>query len=268
MLGIKTRKKILYLDQNFLSTAFRKDPKWNGPLRRMEELLDLQLLAVPYSPTHEKESRFWVTNSDALLKFIRTLSRGHKFEPYYYVERVQILKAFQAFLESAPATCATEEHDALPSSVHDWDGRFSRSVERQVSEFEVKRERRFKLQAVDELVQILADWAASNNSFEQDMKIEVRDAARILLKNYEKKTARIWAGDFSALLDSPVDADIVPDMLYILQFKNIPQPLQSLARFFESQHFAEVPFLRLSARLFSAFKKRVRGRVFEPKECA
>jgi hypothetical protein len=268
MLGIQTRKKILYLDQSFLSMAFRKDTKWEMPMGRIKDLLNLQLLVVPYSPTHEEETHFWVERRDDLLKFIYAVARGHKFEPYYRVERTQILKAFQAFLANAPAPYVREERDALPSSVHDWDGRFAVSVHRPVLEGEVKRRRGFKQQAADELVKVLDDWTISTNTFEQDMEIERRDCVRIFIEHYERKASRLWAGDFSALLDSPMSADIVEDMLYILRLQGSAQPIQTVGFFFGSKHFAGVPSRELSARLFSAFKKRVREGAFPNRQKA
>jgi hypothetical protein len=267
MLGIQTRKSILYLDQNFLSMAFRKDPKSDTAMRRIKELLDLQLLAVPYSSTHEEETHFWVKRSDDLLRFIQAVARGHRFEPYYRVEKTQILKAFQAYLANAPASYVKEERDALPWAVHDWDGLFFVSVDRAVSGVEVERRRGFKQQALGELVKTLSDWAASTNTFEQDMDLEFRDSARLLAENYAKRAARVSAGDFSALLDSPVDAEIVEDMLYILRLKDSAQPA-TVGRFFESEHFAAMPSQQLSARLFSAFKKRVREGAFANRQKA
>jgi hypothetical protein len=134
---------------------------------------------------------------------------------------------------------------------------FSVSVSRAVSGIEVECRRGFKQQALDELVKTLSEWAVSGNTFEQDMEVEFRDAARILTENYGKRAARISAGDFSALLDSPIDAEIVEDMLYILRLKGSAEPA-TVVRFFQSEHFAAVPSQLLSARLFSAFKKRVR----------
>ena len=59
MLGIQTRKSILYLDHNFFSSVHRgNDPQWQTAMQRITELLDLQLVAVPYSSTHEAEADF------------------------------------------------------------------------------------------------------------------------------------------------------------------------------------------------------------------
>jgi hypothetical protein len=257
MFGIQTRKSILYLDHNFFSSVYRGNgPQWNKAMQRITELLDLQLVAVPYSSTHEAEADFYERRDD-LMKFIQRVARGHQFEAYYRVEETQVLKAFQAYLANAPATYIKEERDALPSSVHDWDGDYSVSVLRAASG--VDRKRRFKERAIDELVNTLSNWAASKNTFEQDMGLELRDAGRILMEQYAKKTGRLWAGDFSALVDSPISASVVEDMVYVLSVKKMEgDAARVIPAFFQSKHFAEVPSQQLSARLFSTFKKRVR----------
>lgn len=185
MLGIQTRKNILYLDHNFFSSVYRGNaPQWNTAMQRITELLDLQLVSIPYSSTHEAEADFY-TRRDDLVQFIQRVSRGHHFEAYYRVEETQILKAFQAYVANEPTTYIKEERDALPSSVHDWDDDYSVSVFRAASG--VERKRQFKERAVDELLHTLSNWAESTNSFEQDMELELRDAGRILMEQYAKK---------------------------------------------------------------------------------
>src|SRR6185312_1942825 len=115
-LGNQTRKSILYLDQNFLSSVQRAgiENEWATSLMsRVSVLLDLQLLAVPYSSTHVDEADLNGEYRDELVRFIQGVSRGHHFEPYYRVEETQIVKAFQSFLDGAPAAYQKEERDAL-----------------------------------------------------------------------------------------------------------------------------------------------------------
>ena len=125
MLGNQTRKSILYLDQNFLSSVHRGgiENEWATALMaKVTRILDLQLLANPYFSTHIDESDLNGPYRDALVHFIQGASRGRQFEPYYRVEETQILKAFQRFLDGTPAAYQKEERDALCPSVHDWDG--------------------------------------------------------------------------------------------------------------------------------------------------
>ena len=91
------------------------------------------------------------------------------------------------------------------------------------------------------------------------MELELRDAGCILMEQHAKKTGRLWAGDFSAIVDSPISASVVEDMVYVLSVKKMEgDAARVIPAFFGSKHFAEVPAQQLSARLFSTFKKRVR----------
>ena len=150
------------------------------------------------------------------------------------LKQTQILKAFQAYLANDSTSYLKEERDALPSSVHDWDGDYSVSVFRAVSG--VERKRQFKERAIEELVNTLSNWAASKNTFEQDMELELRDAGRILMEQYAKKTGRLWAEDISALVDSPISASVVEDMVYVLSVKKMEgDAARVIPAFFQSQ---------------------------------
>jgi len=153
MLGNQTRKTILYLDQNFLSTVQRGG--WAAaPMTKIMELLDLHLLAIPYSSTHIAEADLNGEYRDDLVQFIQRVSRGHRFEPYWRVEQTQIIKAFQAFLDKATPAYQKEERDALSSSVHDWDGDYSVSVFSRATGVDGRSFH--KQQALDELPQSVA----------------------------------------------------------------------------------------------------------------
>jgi hypothetical protein len=76
------------------------------------------------------------------------------------------------------------------------------------------------------------------------------------VNSYAKKAARLMAGDFSALLDSPINSSIVETMRYVAQAKNAD--LATIGGFFQSAHFASAPAVQLSARLFSAYKANLR----------
>jgi hypothetical protein len=255
MLGIETRKKILYLDQSFFSLAYKeRRHDWvDDAMVRITELLDLQLLAIPYSSIHIEEADLY-KHRDALVAFIQRFSRAHQFEPYYRVEETQILKAFQAFLADKPSQYVKEERDVISMKVHDWDGRYSVSVFTAESGFD--RKRASKQRSVDALLDALDDWSNSSNTFEQDMELEFCDAAQIFVDEYAKRAARLNRGDLAALIDSPIVADVVEGLVIVVM--DLKADLRSIGAFFASQHFREVPSQQLSARLYSAFKQRLR----------
>ena len=244
MLGNQTRKSILYLDQNFLSSVHRGgiENEWATVLMaKVTRLLDLQLLAIPYSSTHIHEAD------------LNGHYRDH-FEPYYRVEEAQVLKAFQRFLDGAPAAYQKEERDALCPSVHDWDGDYSISVFSAARDAD--RRSVFKQQAADELIQALPQWARKGRTFEEDMSLEISDAARLLIDSYADKAARLMIGDFSALTNAPVSASVGEGLWLVVRARKVDP--KAIGAFLRSQHFAEVPSVHLSARLFSAYKERLR----------
>jgi hypothetical protein len=255
MLGNQTRKSILYLDQNFLSAVQRGGERWaDEPMAKITELLDLQLLAIPYSSIHIAEADLNGEYRDELVQFIQRVSRGHRFEPHWRVEETQIVKAFDGFLDKDPAAYPKEERDALSPSVHDWDGDYSVSVFSAATG--VDRRSFYKQRALEELIRALPQWVNKARTFEEDMALEISDAASLLVDSYAKKAARLMAGDFSALLDSPIDSSIVETMRYVVQAKKAD--LTTIGAFFQSAHFVAVPSVQLWARLFSAYKASLR----------
>lgn len=255
MLGNQTRKKLLYLDQNLFSAAAKaKRHAWvDEVLKHITELLDLQLLAIPYSSTHIAEADLF-KERDALVSFIQKFSRGHYFEPYYKVEGTQTSKAFQAFLAGQGEGYVKEERDVISPSVHDWDGQYAVTVFTPESGYQ--RKLSFKQRSVEALVATLDGWRRSSKSFEEDMELEFTDGARIWVDEYAKKTARLYAGDFSALIDSPISAEIVETFVYIAKEMKIDP--KAIGEFFTSQHYRSIPSQQLSARLYATFKQRLR----------
>ena len=257
MLGIETRKQLLYLDQSFFSAASKaRRHDWvDDAITRITELLDLQLLAIPYSSSHIAEADLY-KQRDVLVTFIQRLSRSHHFLPYYSVEETQTQKAFQAFLADKPTLYVREERDVISPSVHDWDGQYSVSVFTAESDFD--RKRTFKQLSVDALLDALDDWSNSSKTFEQDMELEFHDAIKLFVDEYTKKTARLYCGVFAALIDSPIVASVGEGLFFVV--KTLKVDPQSIGAFFASQHFREIPSQHLSARLYSTFKERLRKR--------
>jgi len=221
--------------------------------RGADRALDLQLLAIPYSSSHIEEPDLNGDYRDALVQLIQGVSRGHQFEPYYQVEETRIVKAFQRCLDNAPPAYQKDERDALSPSVHDWDSDYSVSVF--CAARDADRKSLFKRRAVEELQQALPQWAKKGRSFQQDIDLEISDAARLVIESYAEKTARLMMGDYSALINAPIRASIGEGLWLVAQTRKVDP--KTIGTFLRSQHFAEVPTVQLSARLFSAYKERI-----------
>jgi hypothetical protein len=256
------RKKIIYLDQFFFSGAFRGgDQRFVKAAEIVKRMTHLQLLVSPYSSVHEDETYQWRGHSGKghkqLMEFIKATSRGMEFKPAYEVEDTQLMKAFQAYLEGKPAKYVFETNDAVEGALDKWDDYFRIDVGRYLGDIELMRT--LKSQAVKELINIFDSWQKSTQTFEQDIALEIGDAGKQYMKTYLQMLARIRNGDYDALFDSPIMATIVQNMLYCVP-DDIP-PIDRLnycAQFFQSAHFAQVPNVWLSTRMFATLKDMVK----------
>jgi hypothetical protein len=256
------RKTILYLDQCFLSSAFREqDDRFVEAAKEIRHVSELQLLVAPFSSVHEDETHQWRgydgKHKEDLLEFIKATCRGHEFQTAYYVERRQIVKAFCRFVSGEPAAFELEDCDAVDKDIHRWEDYFRIDVGRYVGNIESVRDS--KRQSVQELVDLFPGWRQSTASFGEDVALELRWAAKGYLDSYVTNVARVASGDYTALIDSPVMAMVVEELLHCLPDEVPPEArLKRIGEFLESLHFEEIPYQQLSATIFAALKDMVR----------
>lgn len=268
----ETRKKVLYLDQFFFSSAFREgDPRFMKAVQRIREVSALQLLTVPFSSIHEDETHQWRgydgKYKEDLMEFIKVTSRGHKFEPSYDVEQSQIVRAFQAYLQEKSPLFDLQQRDVVPSNIHEWDGYFRIDVGRYINDIELMRD--LKHQSVEMLIDAFPVWRQSKNTFDQDVTLELREAAKSYIEVYLQYAARIAAGDYAALHDSPTMAMVVQSLLYCLPVNLAPEEsLEKIGTFFLSEHFSEIPYQWLSVRIFATLKDMVKRGAYANREAA
>lgn len=265
----KIHKKVIYLDQFFFSHAFKgNDSRFLIAAERIKRMTHLQLLVAPYSSVHEDETHQWRDNrKDQLMEFIKATSRGTKFEKDYNVEQAQVLKAWEASLNGRSAEYIFEERDAIEGKLDEWDDYFRIDVGGYMRNVELKRA--LKSQAVQELIKVFDAWKASTQTFEQDTALEIRDAGKIYINAYITKINRIAQGDFNAVIDSPIVANVVEHMLHWLPKEQpIEDKLQRCMDFFASEHFANVPNMWLEARMFATLKNTVKRGAFANREKA
>lgn len=264
----KLRKKILYLDQFFFSHAFRGEEKrFLDAAALIEQSTSLQLIIAPYSSIHEDETHQW-SRRDELFKFIKATSRGHSFIAAYEVDRIQLCKAFKAWLAQAPAAYELAEGDVLRNDVHGWDSYFRIEVGRYTGDIELIRE--LKGKSIEGLVGLFDGWRTLTTNFAQDVADEYSISGKSYIDAYLDYIARITAGDYMAQLDAPVASSVVETMLHIIP-ANVPrdQHLRLCAIFLmQSEHFKETPHHKLSAHIYGTLKNMVKEGAFTNKERA
>jgi hypothetical protein len=268
----KIRKNILYLDQFFFSSAFREgDARFVEAAQRIRHISALQLLVAPFSSIHEDETHQWRgydgKNKENLMEFIKATSRGHEFEPVYDVEQTQIVRAFQAFLAGKSEVFALDERDAVDENIHEWDNYFRIDVGRYLGDIELIRD--LKRQSVEGLVDLFPGWRKSTNNFDQDVALELQATAKGYIESYLQYAVRVAVGDYAALFDSPIMSMVVESLLRCLQDDVPPEEgLKQTGDFFKSHHFSEVPYQRLSARMFATLKDMVKRGAYADRDAA
>jgi len=267
------RKKIIYLDQCFFSSAFREgDSRFVEAAQRIRQLCAHQLLVSPFSSIHEDETHQWSgyngKNKDDLMEFIKATSRGHEFEPAYVVERTQIIRAFQAFLANHSPEFTVKERDVVRSDIHEWENYFRIDVGRYRGD--IDQIRKLKHQSVEQLLDIFDGWRQSANTFEQDLAIEMRDAGKAYLDSYFQYLSRLNDdNDYDVLLERPIISMVVEHMLFCFsKEKQLKECLKQISNFFLSEHFAKIPYEWVSTRMLVTLKDMVKRGAYRNREKA
>lgn len=266
------QKKVIYLDQFFFSGSFRGgDARFLTAVERVKRMSHLQLLVAPYSSVHEDETHQWRGYQDKsheqLMEFIKATAHCAEFNKAYDVERKQVLKAWGAFLKHQPSEYCFEDRDAIRGTFNEWDDYFRIDVGGYHHDIELKR--RLKAQAVNALVDVFDQWQASTQTFDQDLALEISDAGKNYMTAYLTMVHRLSQGDFKAVIDSPIVATIVEHMMQWLPDEQpFDAKLKLCAKFFASEHFAQVPTLWIEARIFATLKDMVKRGAYANRDAA
>jgi hypothetical protein len=261
------RKKILYLDQCFLSHAFRaKDQRFVEAAERIRQLSTHQLIAVPFSSVHEDETNQWQGHEQELMKFIKETSFGHEFEPEYRIEETQLDRAFKAFISGGSFKFHFQEDDSVSEDIHAWDDYLSIDIGGYTGD--VARIRDAKNDSVIRLIDAFERWRTSTHTFDQQVGMEMEEAARQYLRAYVEYATRLGIGDYQATFDSPLITQYVESLLNFLPKQPIEDKLRTIGNFFRSQYYQEVPYLWLMARIYAVVKGRVQAGAYTNREKA
>jgi len=210
------------------------------------------------------ETRMW-EHADKLLEFIKRTSRGHEFERDYKVERHQIQRGFQRWLSEEPACYPIEQKDVLSESVHSWDGYFTVDVtfDRGLS----AEERENKRISTENLIGLFDGWRQSQDTFDQDVKGELDGAKHIYMDSYLQYLTRLRQGHLEVLNDSPMVSMMIEGMRHCLP-REMPFDDQWMlySKFFDSEHFARLPFQYIRSRCYAILKALVKAGAYQNKE--
>jgi len=253
-------KKIIYLDQFFLSHAFRANlEQFVEAANIIAELAHEQLVVCPYSPIHKTETLQWRhSQKEQLLEFITKTSRGNEFNSEYRIKSRQITNSFKKFLENDDKMTSINLRDAFPREINNWEDYFWIDVTGFPEDTESIR--KSKEDSVAQLVRLFEKWRTQNTTFEQDQQFELIDGAKVYIQLYIEMAQRLANGDVTAFLDSPINTKIVETLLYFEKDEiDIQNRLNRIIQFFNSKYYYEVPCEYISSGLFAALKQKVKN---------
>lgn len=261
------KKKIIYLDQFFYSEAFKgQSAPFIKAAEEIQRLSNQQLIIAPFSSIHEHETHQWEHRVE-LYDFIKHTSRGHKFKAAYDVQQKQILKGFKGWLSGLSSDYTIEESDAFDNDIHKWEDYFWIDVGKYLGDIELIKD--LKAESIDGLLNCFDDWRESSYSFEEDVKFELNAAAKGYMDSYLEYVARIGAGDYDALLDSPITSTLVERLIHILpKTTPPPQALRLCMTYMHSETFAKLPYLSIEATTFATLKAMVKEGAYANREKA
>lgn len=256
----KLTKSVLYLDQFFLSHAFRNNEMpFVDAANRIKDMASRQLLVCPYSSVHTDETHLWRHEQrEQLYAFIKQTARGYKFKQAYEIKKTQMHKAFEEFITNAPLSIEVMERDAFRDNIHRWDDYIWIDVKPFLGDLEAMRQA--KANSISALVDLFPDWKQLTTSYEEDVAEEARGYGRSLLNLYMEMVATVATGNLFDYMDAPADTMYVESLLYRDSHSmSIEERLRRIANFFGSSHFLEIPNIKISCGLFAILRKMVKN---------
>ncbi len=253
------KKTIVYLDQSFLSHAFREElDEFKTCADFIRQIAHDQLLVCPRSSTHKTETMQWRdSRRENLWEFIKRTSRGHEFAPEYRIKQEQILCAFRRFLANDKGAFPIQISDALSHDVNQWEDYFTVEVETVKEDPELTR--KAKEDTTSRLPGLFDAWRKHSRAFEEHLLFEYASAAEIYINSFARMATRMKNGDLTALIDSPIDSQIVEVMIRELdEDTDAVASFQKIPDFFKSSFFREVPVEYISCGIVTVLRDCVK----------
>lgn len=265
------QKKVVYLDQSLLSAAFRdSDPAAVGLVERVKSLALDQLLVAPYSSVHEDETHLLQNSKPEvvgeLMDFIKRTAGGCEFNPAYKVEHNQVFDAYRRFRAGEEAIYDHQRDNQIVGDADEWQDYFYVDVPGYLGD--PKENEKSKAEAVDALLDALDIWRDNPLPFSEIIRLEYASAFRVYMGAFGAYFERMMAGDLSALLDAPLNSQVIQGLLGRGDEEELVARLGTLSAFFNSAYFFECPYHWISVRIFAVLRDQVQNGAFQDREKA
>jgi hypothetical protein len=256
------RKKIIYLDQFFLSKVFRKSESDFLPIaEKLKRLAYYQALVCPYSTVHESETHQWRREEkEELFKFIKQFSRGHEFIPDYDVEMIQLKRSYTAFLRGDSPQIELIQRDALRNNVNQWDDYFWIDVGKYVEDVELIRN--LKNEVANGFVDAVNEWKNKDLSFDTILTQEVGAWRDNIINSFFKSAPKVL-NDPLAFLEQPIISQYLLKLSRIEEAGQTPdERMKKVIEFLRSDYIRHIPFVDISSRIHALLRYKVQQNQF------
>lgn len=231
------KKKILYLDQCFLSSMFRGDDSRIEQIARKIRCLVNQQLVTPYSHVHERESLQWGDRRrNELFSFIKAHAVGHAFRYVLSVWNAQLYRAFNAYLMNAE-TPGVVEKDAFSTDIHKWDGYVWIDIRRSLEDPDATAI--YKMDFAKKLTECFVKWRGQNLS-------------------YKKLHAEV-ARELSVEIKDLIQWDIPQTRFLAEEMVGEAKAWQAVDAFLTSTAFHSVPFIDIASALYAKLREKIQN---------
>lgn len=263
------KKRVLYLDQCFLSAFFRRDDDQLVEAgKTISRLAHYQQVVSPFAGVHETESLQWVPERrDDLFQFIKQTARGHRFKLESEVKAVQMSRSLRQYLAAEDVAVALLPADALPRDLHDWDSYVW--IDMKISLEDPEETRQIKKEYGERLIALFPKWQGENRSFKELIREETGGAARMFCSLLADTMSRWLSPDPAAFMVGSQTGQIMFQLLTFIQRETRrDDAMQVFAQYLRSAHFAAVPHIAISVSLHAKLRQRVQQGLYRNLEKA
>jgi hypothetical protein len=270
------QKRVVYVDQMALSNMAKElDPEWRERVSRsdpfwlelydqLERLVKLQVLVLPLSPIHERESSFDDRVESVLRRLYGHLSGDVSFDFPEQVRSRQIYQAQQAYMKGeVPDWTDLDPRSVTHGRLDEWTDRMSIHVNMgHLETVEERREQREKVGAVME--QLWERWREEKVDFDTAYQRERRGIAQASVQATQEHLRLHANAAYDALPDDPLD--LIPGTLAQLfmavnsRFADAgaspEQALEQTMEFLHDDAALSAPQNELSSILYAALARR------------
>lgn len=254
------KKQIIYLDQNFLSSASSNNPRAKEFILRSERLQDLihkQLIVCPFSELHIIESSIAGKRKQNLLDFIKKISMGFHFNFNSKIITSQLYCAYNNYNENKQKY-SLSPLTAIDSHIHSWiiqqsrpqASNFSALVDNFTNQDNIRKAKEFFCSFISNNI---SNWHNSKLSLEEHVNDEIKSKINGYINAIRKAMHSTIEEQMNCVELSEIMA------IFDVLSSNPMNELDKLLSFLASEYFKKIPYIHirsgLAALIIQGFKQ-------------